>query len=66
VASDAGPVRCCSLVAVTEKARKPMEREAELLATAEKAVGRATRRHRAIEAIATQVWVVAGKRVAAI
>jgi hypothetical protein len=46
-------------VAVTEKARTPMVRAAEFLTTAEKAEGRATLRHRAIEAIAKDVgWLL--------
>ena len=45
-------IRCSSLEAVTEKARAPIVRETEFLATAEKAAGRATLKHRVIEAIA--------------
>lgn len=41
-----------SLVAVTEKARTPIVREAEFLTTAERAAGRATLKQRAIEAMA--------------
>ena len=50
-----------ALVAVTEKGRRPIVREAGLLITAEKAEGRATLKHRAIEAIVKEVgWLLGG------
>jgi hypothetical protein len=46
---------------VTEKGRRPIVREAGLLITAEKAEGRATLKHRAIEAIVKEVgWLLGG------